>query len=138
MPKTYVSPAAQNINAQVPQTFANSDGTNVKTCYTAGTDDSNIKAIIVTSTDTSSKDIQFYLSDGTSNFILRRVTIPASSGNSTSALPVDCLSGIPGLPFDAQGNRILQLRRGFQLRANLVSAASTGTQINVIAIGEDY
>jgi hypothetical protein len=138
MTKTYEVPFTQNINPQVPQTFANADGTNIKTCYTAGADDSNIKAIIVTSTDTAPEDIQFYLSDGTSNFVLRRVTIPANSGNSTSVLPVDVLSSIPGLPFDAQGNRILQLRRGFQLRANLVSAATSGTQINVIVIGEDY
>lgn len=138
MPKTYTCPFTQNVNPQVPQVFTNADGTNVKTCYTAGSDDSVIKAIIVTSSDSAARDIQFYLSDGTTNFQLRRVAIPASAGNSTSVNPVDVLSGLVGLPFDEHGNRVLRLRRGFQLRANMVAAVSSGTEVDVIVLGEDY
>jgi hypothetical protein len=138
MPKTDTCPFTQNINPQVPQVFTNADGTTVKTCYTAGADDSVIKAIIVTSTDSASRDIQFYLSDGTTNFITRRVTIPANAGNSTSVSAVDCLSGLVGLPFDEHGNRVLRIRRGFQIRANVVAAVTSGTQVNVIVLGEDY
>lgn len=138
MPKTYTCPFTQNVNPQVPQTFANADGTNVKTIFTAGADDSVVKAIIVTSTDSVARDIQFYLSDGTTNFQLRRVSIPANAGNSTSVAPVDCLSGFTGLPLDEHGNRVLRLRRNFQLRANMVAAATSGSEVDVIVLGEDY
>lgn len=138
MPKIYTCPFTQNVNPQVPQVFNNADGTTVKTCYTAGVDDSVIKAIIVSSTDTVARDIQFHISDGTTNFQLRRVNIPASAGNSTSVAPVDCLSGFVGLPLDEHGNRVLRLRRNFQLRANMVVAVTASTDIDVIVLGEDY
>lgn len=138
MPKTYTCPFTQNVNPQVPQTFVNADGTNVKTCYTAGADDSVIKAIIVTSTDSQARDIQFHISDGTTNFQLRRVSIPANAGNSTSVAPVDCLSGFIGLPLDEHGNRVLRLRRNFQLRANITATVTASTEIDVIVLGEDY
>ena len=138
MPKTFTCPFTQNVNPQVPQTFVNGDGTTVKTCYTAGADDSVIKTIIVTSTDTAARDIQFHISDGTTNFQLRRVNIPASAGNSTSVAPVDCLSGFTGLPLDEHGNRVLRLRRNFQLRANMVAAVTAATEIDVIVLGEDF
>lgn len=138
MPKTFTCPFTQNINPQVPQVFANADGTNVKTIFTAGADDSVIKAIIITSTDTAARDIQLHISDGTTNFQLRRLSIPASAGNSATVSPVDALSGIIGLPFDEHGNRVLRLRRGFQLRANMPVAVSSGTEVDVIVLGEDY
>jgi hypothetical protein len=138
MTKTFTCPFTQNVNPQVPQVFTNADGTSVKTCYTAGSDDSIIKAIIVTSTDSSARDIQFYLSDGTTNFQLRRLVIPANAGNSASIAPVDVLSNLVGVPFDEHGNRVLRLRRNFQLRANLVSSATSGTEIDIIILGEDY
>lgn len=138
MPKTYTCPFTQNVNPQVPQVFANADGTTVKTCYTAGADDSVIKAIIVTSTDTAARDIRFLISDGTTNFQLRRVNILANAGNSTSVAPVDCLSGFVGLPLDEHGNRVLRLRRNFQLRANMVVSVSAATEIVVIVLGEDF
>jgi|688.fasta_scaffold298863_3 hypothetical protein len=138
MPKTYTCPFAQNINPQVPQAFTDADGTNVKTCFTAGADDSIIKAIIITSTNGAACDIQLHISNGTTNFQLRRLTIPANAGTNSSVSPVDALSGMVGLPFDEHGNRVLRLRRGFQLKANLLAATSAGTEINVIVLGEDY
>lgn len=138
MPKTYTCPFAQNINPQVPQAFANADGTNSKICFTAGADDSIIKAIIITSTDGNARDIQLQISNGTNNFQLRRLTIPANAGTNTSVSPVDALSVMVGLPFDEHGNRVLRLRRGFQLKANLLAATSAGAEINVIVLGEDY
>jgi hypothetical protein len=138
MPKTFTCPFIQNVSPAVPQVFQSADGTTVKTCYTAGADDSIVKAIIVTSTDSAARDIQFQLSDGTTNFQLRRIAVPASSGNSTTVGPVDALSTFMGLPFDEYGNRVLRLRRGFQIRANMVTAVTANTTIAVIILGEDY
>lgn len=138
MPKTFTCPFIQNVSPVVPQVFQNVDGTNIKTCYTAGIDDSVVKAIIVTSTDSVARDIQFHLSDGTTNFQLRRVAVPALAGNSTTVGPVDALSTFMGLPFDEYGNRVIRLRRGFQIRANIVTAVTANTDIDVIILGEDY
>jgi hypothetical protein len=137
MSKIATCPFTQNVNPAVPQVFAPGDGTNTKICFTAGAQDSVIKAIIVTSTDSVAKDIQFHLSDGTTNFQLRRLTIPALSGNS-SAAPVDVLSTFIGMPFDEHGNRVIRLRRGFQIRANMLAAVTASTEVDVIILGEDY
>jgi hypothetical protein len=138
MPKTFTVPFTQNVNSQVPQTFVPADTTNIKTCYTAGSNDSVVKAIIVTSTDTSTKDMQFYFSDGTSNFPLHRLAIPIGAGTVVGTPATNVLSAIAGLPMDELGNRVLRMRNGFQIRANCVTAVTAATQINVIVLGEDY
>jgi hypothetical protein len=138
MPKTYTVPFTQNVNPHIPQVFLPADTTAVKSCYTAGVDDSVIKAILVTSTDTANKDMQFYISDGLTNFPLHRLTIPIGAGTTVANLAVNVLAVLPGLPFDESNNRILRLRRGFELRANVIAAVTAACQINVIVLGEDY
>lgn len=138
MPKTYTCPFTQSVNAQVPQTFANSDGNTVKTIFTAGADDSRIYSILISSTDTSDRTLQLYLSDGTTNFELRRLTISASAGTSVTVPIVSGLSGLD-LPFDSQGNRYMPIRRNFQLRVNVIGTAVTsGQTIDVIVLAEDF
>jgi hypothetical protein len=138
MPKTYTVPFTQNVNAQVPVAFLPADTTNIKTCYTAGSNDSIAKAIIVTSTDTATKNMQFYLSDGTSNFPLHRLTIPIGAGTVVGTPATNVISEIAGLPMDELGNKVLRMRGGFQIKANCVTAVTTACQINVIVLGEDY
>jgi hypothetical protein len=138
MPKTFTCPFTQNINPQVPQTFTNADGNTVKTIFTAGADDSRIYAILISSTDTSDRTLQLYLSDGTTSFELRRLTISASAGTSVTVPIVSGLSGLD-LPFDSQGNRYMPIRRNFQLRANVIGTAVTSSQtIAVIVLAEDF
>lgn len=138
MPKTNTCPFTQNINPQAPVSFVASDAQSAKTVFTAGADDSVIKAILITSTASAARDIQFYISpDGSTNFELRRVSIPANSGNSGTVAPFDALT-TSGLPLDENGNRVLRLRRGFQLRANAPTALSGNEKINIIVLGEDF
>lgn len=138
MPKTNTCPFTQNINPQAPVSFVAADAQTVKTVFTAGVDDSVIKAILITSTASVPQDIQFYISpDGTTNFELRRVSVPANAGNSGTIAPFDALT-TPALPLDENGNGVLRLRRNFQLRANAFTALSGSEKINIIVLGEDF
>lgn len=138
MPKTYTCPFTQSVNAQVPQVFANADGNTVKTIFTAGADDSRVYSVLLNSTDSSDRTLQIYISDGTTNFELRRITVTANAGISVTVPIISALSGLD-LPFDSVGNRYLPVRRNFQLRANIIGTAVTaGQQIEVITIGEDF
>ena len=111
-----------------------------KELYTASTDDAVVKSINVASLDSAARVMSVWIigSDGQPR-LLGAVNIPANSGNNGTAAGIDLLGGtlMPGLPYDANGKRIVELKGGEKLAVS-VPAVTAGTQINVTAQVEEY
>lgn len=119
---------------------ADTDTTTAKTLYTAGADDAVVKAINVSSTDTAAKVLNLILNDGTADFTIGAVSIPASSGTSGAIACVDLLNGtiFPGLPYDQNGKRILPLQAGYVLKVAAQATLTAAKAIHVVAVVEEY
>ena len=125
--------------------FTNTDGTNIKTVLTGGTNGTKIEWLNIASTDTAAKDIQFSLSDGTTTFLISTLSIPATAGFVNSVLPISLLASAtasPYLPYfqfplDVNGNRYVYLANGWSLRANFTSAITAAkTATVVLSVGD--
>lgn len=131
-----------------PQTIRNyaaqilpADGTGKKTLVTGGTNGSRVDAVNVASTETTARDLQIWLSNGTADFLLATISVPANSGNNNAAPSVDVLRHyvLPGLAVDASGNRILYVESGWSLKASATSALTAGKELVLVAsAGGDY
>jgi hypothetical protein len=116
------------------------DTTALKPLFTAGVNDSVVKAINVQSSDTASaRIIQLWVNDGTTDFLIGSVNVPASSGNNGTAATVDLLGGtlMPSLPYDANGKRVLPLPAGYILKVNSTSNVALGN-VTVVCMAENY
>lgn len=114
--------------------FVNADGTTVKTVLAGGTNGTQITAITVSSTDSANRDIKFWLTVGGTDYLLCTVQIPINSGNTNAIAPVDIFRStmVPGLAFDALGNRVLHLSSTSTLRASMGSAVTAATTVSVV------
>jgi hypothetical protein len=115
------------------------DTTALKPLFTAGVNDSVVKAINVQSSDTSLRVIQLWVNDGTTDFLIGSVNVPASSGNNGTAATIDLLGGtlMPSLPYDANGKRVLPLPAGYILKVNSTSNVALGA-VTVVCMAENY
>jgi len=121
-------------------TIANADGTAVKTVFTAGANGSKVEAITVSSTDTSNRDLLVYVTRGGTNYLLCTVNILANSGNANNVAPVDVFraSMVPGLSYDAFGNRCLYLKSGDTLTVSAGTTVTSAKTITIVAQGGDF
>ncbi len=129
----------QTIQNYVVQ-IANADASNSKTIATAGANGSKIETLVVASSDTSARDISFFITISSTNYLLGTVNIPANSGN-TNALPsVDILRNpqVPGLAYDANGNKYLYLKNGATLTCTALTTVTSAKLISINAIGGDF
>lgn len=120
--------------------IAPADTTALKTLFTAGTDDCVVKAINVQSTDTAARVVQLWVNDGSTDFLIGAVNIPANTGNNGTAATVDLLGGtlMPSLPYDANGKRILPLPGGYILKVNSQATVTSAREITFVCMAEDY
>lgn len=117
-------------------TLENGDGTTAKDLVTAGTNGSRIDSIAVTSDDTADKDIFIYLNDGTTDFLLGRLTIKAGSGTDGTNKTVAALNSTD-LPF-LKDDLSYYLQAGHKLRVAAQAAVTSGKKITVTAWIGDY
>jgi hypothetical protein len=120
--------------ATAVQSYANADGTTIKTILTAGANGTKITAVTISSTDGTNRDMKFYLNDGSTNHLLCTVQVLANSGNTNAIAPVDLFRATmcPGLSFDSNGNRELFLKTGWSFRAGSAVAVTAAAAIAVI------
>jgi hypothetical protein len=120
--------------------ITNSDGSNLITLFTAGTEDSVVKAINVQSTDTAARVVQLWVNNGSSDFLIGAVNIPLRSGDNGTAATVDLLGGtlMPSLPYDANGKRVLPLPGGYILKVNSQATVTSTKEITFVCMAEDY
>lgn len=122
------------------QTFVNADGTTIKVLATAGSDDSNIVGLSICNTVATAHTLLLYLYDGTTNFAIGHISIPASAGTNGTVARVNGLSAVtlPGLRLDAAGNPYIQLEAGWSLHGALLAAIAASNTITVVVTAEDY
>lgn len=124
-----------------PQTIKNyavqilpADTTTKKTLCAGATNGTRIEAITIASTDTAARDVQFFLYNGTTSFLLATVAVPANSGN-TSLLPqIDALRGAmtTGFSYDANGNRNLLVMTGWTLQVAVLTTVTTAKEVDIV------
>jgi hypothetical protein len=112
------------------------DGTTLKTLVTAGTNGTRIDTISATSTDTVDAVLSLYHSDGTTDFLIGSVSIPASSGVDGTIVSVSVLNDTD-LPF-LRSDLAHYLANGHSLKVGVSTALSASTKIDLVAICGDY
>lgn len=80
-----------------------------------------LSCVRLLSDDSSSRVVQFWYNDRP----IGQVTIPANSGVSAAAVDLFSQSLFTTLPYDALGNKYLQMSPGDTLKWNLVSGSVT-------------
>lgn len=136
MPK---NTTAYFLNKQVIQrtTFANADGTTIKSIFTAAPEDSWVYDIVITSTVNSAMDATIYLYDGTNDIVIKQLLSPnnilANQGTGTSSVnPLRLLQASDGNQItvrllDRDQNYFIALPVGWTLRAKMNTTIASGT-----------
>jgi hypothetical protein len=109
---------------------------------TAGANGTKVESITATSNNITDLALDLWVNNGNADTLLASVYVPANSGNNSNpALPtVDVLrSGqLPGLAYDANGNRYIYLASGITLKCSANIAVGTGKVLNIWATGGNY
>jgi hypothetical protein len=116
------------------------DASALKTLVTGATNGTKVEAITVASTDTSARDVAVVMTISAVDYLLTTISIPANSGN-TNALPaVDLLRSaqIPGLSYDAFGNKILYVASGAVLKVKATTTVTAAKEIDFLAVSGDF
>ena len=118
----------------------NSDASNLKTIYTAGTNGSAVENLTVSSTDTASRDLQLSFLVGGTTYILGTLSIPANSGftNAVPSVAILFSTQFPHMSVDANGNCYLYLASGTTLQAKTLTTVTTAKIISIICQAGDY
>jgi hypothetical protein len=113
-------------------TFMNADSTNKKTIYSASAAGGRIDSISICSDASATINLAFYINDTISDLYIGNVPVPPSSGYLSVAK-------VEGLSYLKPPNQtFLQLKGGYSLKCNSVSAVSSGSTVSVIGIGGDF
>lgn len=115
----------------------NADGTALQSLFTAGaTNGALIDNIAVTTDDTSDVTIVVTVYDGSADFTVGEVVIPAGSGTDGSNPAVNLLDA-DALPF-LQANGGLPLGPSDILKVNAKAAVTATKVVHLVAFGGDY
>lgn len=116
-PQLIQSPVAQILPA---------DTTTLKTIVTAGADGTRVDRILVSYTDSGSRDLQFVITSGGTDYILCTMTLPANSGNLAAVPPLSVFdhANMVGLLNDVNGNKVLFLGSGAVLKCKVTSSVA--------------
>jgi hypothetical protein len=121
-----------------PAQFTNSDGTTAKVVATAGADDSVVKAIAITNSDASNAyQITLIVNNGTSDFVVDTINVPAGSGTDGTHAAVDGLANAL-FPLDSNGKKVLPIQSGFTIKGKMVGAVGSGKFIVISVITQDF
>lgn len=116
------------------------DTTTLKTLITAHADGTIVNRIFVSSIDTSAKDLAFYVTIASVDYLIGTLSIPANSGF-TNAVPMVSVfnsAQFPGMLLDNNGNKVLFLGSGSVLKCKTLTTVTTAKAINVFAQTGDF
>lgn len=116
------------------------DTTTKKTLVTGGTNGTKIEALMLTSTDTTSRDVQFWMTSGGTDYLLCTISAILSSGNTNSAATIDVLrhAMFQGLSYDSNGNKILYVASGCVLKVACLTTVTAAKEIDIVGCGGDF
>lgn len=134
--------------------FITSDGTSVKTLFTAGTNGSRLEGLWLNSTEATDNDVFFYIEIATLDFRLHHADVPAGAGNDGLLAAASAFNDVnsPFVLTDVNGNRYLDLPPNAVLKARVGRAVESGTtaaailnaggsevrSIEVLILAQDY
>lgn len=118
----------------------NAAGTASQTLLTGGTNGSKLESLIAVNTDSTAHDVQLWVTISSVSYLLGTISLPATAGNVDSVPSVDILrsSQIPGLAYDANGNRYLYVANGAVLSVAVLVAVASGKLVQLFGQGGDF
>jgi len=120
-----------------PLELDNADGTNALALVVAGANGTLIEAIAATTTDTSDVEVDLLISDGTTDYAVGSVTVPAGAGTdggTTAAVDLLQQTDLQWLRDDLT----LALTAGHTLKAAAHAAITSAKVVHLVAFGGDY
>jgi len=105
------------------------DTTDLKTLITAGANGALIKEIYITTDDTSDVDVELYLNNGTTDFLMCSYKIPTLSGKSGN-LSVKLLS--------VTNRNEIRLQSTYTLKIKAVATITAAKVVDITAEAYDY
>lgn len=117
-------------------TFVNADGTTAKDLVSAGTDGTKVFRINCTSDDTSTVNMEVYIHDGTTAYLLGTVAVATLSGTDGSTAAVNVLDStlIPGVDQDGE----LFIPSGYKLQVAPLAAVTAAKTVTVVCFAGNY
>jgi len=117
-------------------TFVNADGTTAKDLVSAGTDGTKIFSINCTSDDTSTVNMQVFLHDGTTAYLLGTVAVATLSGTDGSTAAVELLDSTLIPSVDADGE--LFIPTGYKIQVAPLAAVTAAKTVTVVCFAGNY
>lgn len=118
--------------------IVNSDSTNFKTVYTAGTNGSRIENLGATNSDAANAyTLQLAIRKGGTDYVLGEVALPTGAGTNGSTKAVNLLNETD-LPQISNTLNAFFLESGCELRAKSKTTVSGVNVINIVACAGDY
>lgn len=115
--------------------------------YTAGSAGTKIDHICITNSDTVAHDVKFYISNGTTDFLLAVVPVVASAGTTNALNPVYPTVNVMGAssffpyllwPADVTGNRAYYLQAGWTMKVQIPVVMSSGKVLHITGFAGDF
>jgi hypothetical protein len=118
-------------------TFTSADTTAAKTIWTPdATEGGKLTAIACGTDDTADVNMKVFINDGSTDYLVGVVNVPAGSGQDGSTPTVNLLDPVM-LPFlDALGQ--LALPGGYSVKAGCLATMTAAKTTTVVAIGVDF
>ena len=114
---------------------------------TAGANGTKIDHLCITSTDTTARDLKFYISNGTTDFLIGTVPVIVNAGSTNAINPVyptvNVMNGSTYFPYlmwpvDVSGNRAFYLQAGWSLKVQLPAAITSAKVIHITGFAGDF
>lgn len=109
-----------------------------KICYTAGAYGGIVESLMLSTNDTAAVNVFIYAMDGATVHPFGIVPVPINSGNLGTALNVDALTNLQGLPKNAAGVKYLPLKPGMTLKVAVLAAMTANKILIAKATGVDF
>lgn len=103
---------------------------------TPGADGTKCTGMTATNTSANPYTLQVTFIRSAVNYVQMTVLVPANSGNTAAALPINMMSAAnwPGLPIDSDGNPFFYLKSGDGLQANSTVVMADPAKVSVMAV----
>ena len=115
----------------------NGDGTTAQTLLTAGSNGARVNFISAVSTDTAAVKLNLYYNDGTTDFLIGSVNIPAGAGTDGGTTPAVSVLNSTDMPFIGD-DLSFYLKGGGILKAAPQSAVTASYKVTLVAVYGDY
>jgi hypothetical protein len=117
-------------------TFVNADSTTPKDLVAGATDGTKVFAINCTSDDTATVNMQVFMHDGTTAYLLGTVAVVTLSGTDGTSVAVNLLDStiIPSLDADGE----LFIPSGYKIQVAPLAAVTAALTVTVVCLAGDY